>query len=144
MLQSAIEAEVDDFIVGHAQRADDQGRRLVVRNGSLPEREILTGAGKLVVRQPRVRDKSPGAGDRVTFSPNVLPPYLKRTESIEELIPWLYLKGISTGDFSEAVGSKNSAELKVPHFTRFTACQILSTQPVDFIRQPRRLADFRR
>ena len=103
MLQSAIEAEVDDFIVGHAQRADDQGRRLVVRNGSLPEREILTGAGKLVVRQPRVRDKSPDAGDRVTFSPNVLPPYLKRTESIEELIPWLYLKGISTGDFSEAL-----------------------------------------
>ncbi len=103
MLQSAIEAEVDDFIVGHAQRADDQGRRLVVRNGSLPEREILTGAGKLVVRQPRVRDKSPDAGDRVTFSPNVFPPYLKRTESIEELIPWLYLKGISTGDFSEAL-----------------------------------------
>ena len=103
MLQSAIEAEVDDFIVGHAQRTDDQGRRLVVRNGSLPEREILTGAGKLVVRQPRVRDKSPDAGDRVTFSPNVLPPYLKRTESIEELIPWLYLKGISTGDFSEAL-----------------------------------------
>jgi transposase-like protein len=68
-----------------------------------PEREILTGAGKLVVRQPRVRDKSPDAGDRVTFSPNVLPPYLKRTESIEELIPWLYLKGISTGDFSEAL-----------------------------------------
>ena len=89
--------------MGHAQRTDDQGRRLVVRNGSLPEREILTGAGKLVVRQPRVRDKSPDAGDRVTFSPNVLPAYLKRTESIEELIPWLYPKGISTGDFSEAL-----------------------------------------
>jgi len=63
----------------------------------------LTGAGTLPVRQPRVRDRSPEAADRVRFSPQVLPPYLKRTNSIEELIPWLYLKGISTGDFSEAL-----------------------------------------
>jgi putative transposase len=102
MLQAAIDAEVDDFLAEHSGRRDDQGRRLVVRNGSLPEREILTGAGKLPVRQPRVRDRSSG-DDRVQFSPQVLPPYLKRTDSIEELIPWLYLKGISTGDFSEAL-----------------------------------------
>ena len=102
MLQAAIDAEVDDFLAEHSGRRDEQGRRLVVRNGSLPEREILTGAGKLPVRQPRVRDRSSG-GDRVRFSPQVLPPYLKRTDSIEELIPWLYLKGISTGDFSEAL-----------------------------------------
>lgn len=102
MLQAAIDAEVDDFLAEHSGRRDEQGRRLVVRNGSLPEREILTGAGKLPVRQPRVRDRSSG-DDRVWFSPQVLPPYLKRTNSIEELIPWLYLKGISTGDFSEAL-----------------------------------------
>tara|TARA_R110002072_G_C7888432_1_gene528618 strand:+ start:249 stop:1415 length:1167 start_codon:yes stop_codon:yes gene_type:complete len=102
MLQAAIDAEVDDFLAKHSGRRDEQGRRLVVRNGSLPEREILTGAGKLPVRQPRVRDRSSG-DDRVWFSPQVLPPYLKRTNSIEELIPWLYLKGISTGDFSEAL-----------------------------------------
>jgi len=102
MLQAAIDAEVDDFLSEHSGRRDDQGRRLVVRNGSLPEREILTGAGKLPVRQPRVRDRS-SRDDRVRFSPQVLPPYLKRTDSIEELIPWLYLKGISTGDFSEAL-----------------------------------------
>ncbi len=102
MLQAAIDAEVDDFLAEHSGRRDEQGRRLVVRNGSLPEREILTGAGKVPVRQPRVRDRSSG-DDRVWFSPQVLPPYLKRTDSIEELIPWLYLKGISTGDFSEAL-----------------------------------------
>ena len=105
MLQAAIDAEVDEFIAQHAGRTDEQGRRLVVRNGTLPEREILTGAGKLAVTQPRVRDKSPDAAERVKFSPNVLPPYLKRTKSIEELIPWLYLKGVSTGDFSEALQS---------------------------------------
>jgi putative transposase len=103
MLQAAIDAEVDDFLAEHSGRRDEQGRRLVVRNGSLPEREILTAAGTLPVRQPRVRDRSPEAADRVRFSPQVLPPYLKRTNSIEELIPWLYLKGISTGDFSEAL-----------------------------------------
>ena len=102
MLQAAIDAEVDDFLAEHSGRRDEQGRRLVVRNGSLPEREILTGAGKLPVRQPRVRDRSSG-DNRVRFSPQVLPPYLKRTDSIEELIPWLYLKGISTGDFSVAL-----------------------------------------
>jgi putative transposase len=103
MLQTAIEAEVDEFIAAYANRRDDQGRRLVVRNGHLPGREITTGAGPLEVRQPRVRDKSPDKEERVVFSPSVLPPYLKRTKAIEELIPWLYLKGISTGDFSEAL-----------------------------------------
>ena len=78
-------------------------RRVVVRNGHLPSREILTGAGPLPVKQPRVRDKSPDADARVIFTPKVLPPYLKRTDAIEELIPWLYLKGVSTGDFSEAL-----------------------------------------
>lgn len=80
MLQAAIDAVVDDFLAEHSGRRDEQGRRLIVRNGSLPEREILTGAGKLPVRQPRVRDQSSG-DDRVWFSPQVLPLYLKRTNS---------------------------------------------------------------
>ena len=105
MLQAAIDAEVDEFIAAHADRRDEQGRRQVVRNGRLPSREILTGAGPLEVSQPRVRDKSPQKKERVTFSPSVLPRYLRRTKAIEELIPWLYLKGISTGDFSEALQS---------------------------------------
>ena len=105
MLQAAIDAEVDAFIETHQDRRDSDGRRLVVKNGSLPAREILTGAGALQVQQGRVRDNSPGFADRVQFSPSVLPAYLRRTESIEELIPWLYLKGISTNDFGEALQS---------------------------------------
>ncbi|TWU61725.1 Transposase, Mutator family [Crateriforma conspicua] len=103
MLQSAIDAEVDDFIAQHAHRTDQQGRRLVVKNGSLPERKILTGAGAIPVTQGRVRDNDPDPERRVRFSPSVLPSYLRKTSSIEELIPWLYLKGISTGDFPEAL-----------------------------------------
>ena len=105
MLQSAIDAEVEAFIAMHDQRRDDRGRRLVVRNGSLPEREILTGAGAIAVTQGRVRDNSHDPEQRVTFTPHVLPAYLRKTQAIEELIPWLYLKGISTGDFAEALQS---------------------------------------
>jgi len=103
MLQAALENEVQLFLDEHASRVDEQGRRLVVRNGHLPDRQIMTGAGPLEIRQPRVRDKSPDADERVRFSSSILPPYLRKSKSIEELIPWLYLKGISTGDFSEAL-----------------------------------------
>ncbi|WP_372725745.1 transposase, partial [Novipirellula sp.] len=105
MLQSAIDAEVDAFIEIHENRRDDQGRRRVVKNGSLPEREILTGAGAIPVTQGRVRDNHPDPEKRVTFTPSVLPAYLRKTTAIEELIPWLYLKGVSTGDFAEALQS---------------------------------------
>ncbi len=103
MLQAAIDAEVDSFIQDYQHRRDESGRRLVVKNGSLPAREILTGAGSIPVQQGRVRDNSTDRNSRAEFSPNVLPVYLKRTAAIEELIPWLYLKGISTGDFGEAL-----------------------------------------
>jgi putative transposase len=103
MLQSAIETEVDDFLAEHAQRRDRRGNRQVVRNGYLPSRELLTGAGRLAVEQPRVRDNSSQREDRVRFSSSILPPYLRRSKAIDELIPWLYLKGISTGDFTEAL-----------------------------------------
>ena len=103
MLQAAIDAEVDSFIQDYQHRRDESGRRLVVKNGSLPARNILTGAGSIPVQQGRVRDNSTDRNSRVEFSPNVLPAYLKRTAAIEELIPWLYLKGISTSDFGEAL-----------------------------------------
>ncbi len=105
MLQAALENEVEAFLEHHAGRVDDRGRRQVVRNGHLPSREIVTGAGPLAVAQPRVRDKSADLTERVRFSSSILPPYLRKSKSIEELIPWLYLKGISTGDFSEALQS---------------------------------------
>jgi putative transposase len=103
MLKTAIEAEVDEFLAVHAERRDARGNRLVVRNGCKPAREILTGAGRLAVEQPRVRDNSSKKENRVEFSSKVLPPYLRRSKSIDDLIPWLYLKGISTGDFTEAL-----------------------------------------
>jgi putative transposase len=103
MLQAAIEAEVDDFLLAHEHRRDERGYRLVVRNGRQPARELLTGAGRLEVEQPRVRDNSPDRDERVSFSSKILPPYLRRSKSIDELIPWLYLKGVSTSDFQEAL-----------------------------------------
>jgi len=103
MLQKAIEDEVQQFLWEQAERVDGQGRRLVVGNGHLPPREVLTGAGPLEVRQPRVRDNTPDPDKRVRFTSSILPPYLRRSKSIDELIPWLYLKGISTGDFCEAL-----------------------------------------
>jgi transposase-like protein len=105
MLQAALESEVREFLEQHSFRVDEQGRRQVVRNGYLPLREIVTGAGPLEVSQPRVRDKSADVTERVRFSSSILPPYLRKSKSVEELIPWLYLKGISTGDFSEALQS---------------------------------------
>jgi putative transposase len=102
LLAQMIQAEVDDWLAKHADVRDEQGRRQVVRNGYLPEREITTGVGQVKVKQARVRDRRP-AGEAELFSSKILPPYLRKTKSIEELIPWLYLKGVSTGDFSEAL-----------------------------------------
>jgi len=104
MLAQAIQAEVDAYLAAHAHLRDEAGRQLLVRNGSLPQRTILTGIGPVAVKQPRVRDRRP-APQREKFSSSILPPYLRKTKSIEELIPWLYLKGISTGDFSEALAA---------------------------------------
>jgi putative transposase len=103
LLQRAIETEVQEFLEKHQDRRDADGKRLVVRNGHQPARTLVTGAGALEVRQPRVRDNSPAKSERVQFSSAILPPYLRRSKAIEEFIPWLYLKGISTGDFSEAL-----------------------------------------
>lgn len=103
MLQAAIDAEVEAFIDENRHRTNEQGRRVVVKNGSLPRREILTGAGRIEVKQGRVRDNSTDPAERVEFTPSILPAYLRRTDAIEELIPWLYLKGISTSDFGEAL-----------------------------------------
>jgi transposase-like protein len=104
LLAQAVEAEVEDFLVRHAELRTEGGQRRVVRNGYLPEREVQTGIGAVSVRVPRARDRHRAcSGERIGFSSKILPPYLRRTKSLEELIPWLYLKGISTGDFSEAL-----------------------------------------
>lgn len=104
MLWAAIEAEVEEHIQAHSRHVDGAGRRLVVRNGHARERSVVTPVGELRVRAPRVNDRrTDEQGRRIRFTSKILPPYLRRTKSVEELIPWLYLKGISTGDFREAL-----------------------------------------
>jgi putative transposase len=106
LLAQAIEAEVADFLAKPAELKTAAGLRRVVRHGHLPEREVMTGIGPVGVRQPRVRDR--GAADnvgRIRFTPAILPPYARRSRSLEVLIPILYLKGISTGDFEEALAA---------------------------------------
>ena len=106
LLGQAVEAEVAGFVEAYAHLTDSAGRRRIVRHGHLPEREIQTGIGPVAVRCPRVRDRGAGeTGPRLRFTSRILPPYLRRAKSIEELLPWLYLKGISTGDFCEALAA---------------------------------------
>jgi putative transposase len=104
LLAQAIQAEVAAYLDAHSHLRDEAGRQQVVRNGCLPQRTILTGIGPVEVKQPRVQDRRP-ADQREKFTSAILPPYLRKTKSIEELIPWLYLKGISSGDFSEALAA---------------------------------------
>ena len=99
LLQAAVENEVIDYIQAHQDRCDENGRRLVVRNGHLPQREVVSGIGPVQVRQPRVRHREGGK----RFSSAILPKYMRRAPSIDCVIPLLYLKGISTGDFTEAL-----------------------------------------
>jgi len=104
LLAEAVEAEVAEWIAARADVADEAGRRQVVRNGYLPKRSITTGIGRVEVHQPRVLDRrTPDEAE--PFSSKILPPYLRKTKSLEELIPWLYLKGVSTGDFNEALAA---------------------------------------
>ena len=105
LLVQAVEAEVTSFVEAHEHLTDEAGRRRIVRHGYLPAREIQTGIGPVAVRCPRVRDRGAGVpGGKIRFSSAILPPYLRRTRSIEEFLPWLYLKGISTGNFGEGAG----------------------------------------
>ena len=97
LLARAVEAEVAAFLDGHSEARTEEGRRRLVRHGHLPEREIMTGIGPVAVRAPRVRDRTGLGADRIRFSSALLPPYARRSKSLEVLIPVLYLKGISTG-----------------------------------------------
>lgn len=123
LLAQAIQAEVAAYLETRSRLRDEAGRLQVVRNGSLPQRTILTGIGPVEVQQPRVQDRRP-ADQREKFRSAILPPYLRKTKSIEELIPWLYLKGVSTGDFSEALAALLGPEAKglsAPTITRLKA-----------------------
>jgi transposase-like protein len=94
IIAQAVEAEFQEFLTQYQCLKDDQGRQAVVRNGYLPERTIMTGVGAVEIQVPKVRDRS---GSGIKFNSSLLPPYLKRSQSVEEVLPWLYLKGVSTG-----------------------------------------------
>ena len=105
LLTQAVEAEVAEFLAKHADLKTETGHRRVVRRGHLPEREIMTGIGPVAIRQPRVRDREAAESERIRYSPSILPRYARRSKSLEVLIPVLYLKGLSTGDFEEALAA---------------------------------------
>ena len=106
LLTEALEAEIEGFLSQYREFRDNQEHQRVVRNGYLPERDIQTGIGPVAVKVPRARDRQPDhESGPIRFNSSLLPPYLRKTKSMEELIPWLYLKGISTNDFTEALSA---------------------------------------
>lgn len=120
LIADAVEAELQALLRQYADFKDDQGRQLVVRNGYLPTREIQTGIGLVTVKVPKIRDKSKQG---IKFNSALLPPYLRKTRSIEEVLPWLYLKGISTGDFQEALQALLGADAKGLSASTISRCK---------------------
>ncbi len=124
MLAEALQAEVDDYIARFTDQRDERGRRLVVRNGAHQPREVLTSAGAVEVVVPRVNDRrtDPDTGERARFSSAVLPPWCRKTPKITEVLPLLYLHGLSSGDFVPALGQflGSTAGLSGPVITKLT------------------------
>jgi putative transposase len=109
LIETAVEAELELLLDEYRNVTDLQGRRAVVRNGHLPERDILTGVGNIPVRVPKVRDRS---GSGIKFNSAIVPPYVRKAQRVEAALPWLYLRGISTGDMQEALSVLLGEEAK--------------------------------
>lgn len=123
LIQQAVEAELSALLAIHAEDRTADGRARLVRHGHLPEREVMTGIGSVPVKVPRVRDRGANA-EKIRFTSTILPPYLRKAKSVEELLPWLYLKGVSTGDFQEALAAllgPNAAGLSSTTISRLKA-----------------------
>lgn len=125
MLKAALEAEVSAYVVAHREERDAQGRALVVRNGHARGRKVTLGSGTLTVQAPRVDDRRVDeAGERQRFRSRILPPYMRRSPKVAEVLPILYLRGLSTGDFREALPvllGEDAAGLSPTAITRLTA-----------------------
>ena len=124
MLMQAVEAEAAQWIDQHAHLVAANGHRQVVRNGHADERTVVTGLGPIDISMPRVHDRR-SEGEREPFVSKIIPPYLRRAKTIDELIPWLYLKGISTGGFNEALGALLGPDcpgLSASTVTRLVSC----------------------
>jgi putative transposase len=109
LLAQALEAEVTELLATYADQQDAQGHAVVVRNGHQPERDIQTGIGPVTVQVPKVRSRQ---GEPVTFRSALVPPYVRKTRSLEAAVPWLYLKGISTGEMQVALEALVGPEAK--------------------------------
>jgi putative transposase len=125
MLAAALEAEVDAYLAAHAAERDEGGRRLVVRNGHARQRQVTTAAGVVAVRAPRVDDRrtDPVTGDRVRFRSVILPPWCRKSPKVAEVLPLLYLHGLSTWDFVPALAAffGSAAGLSAAVITRLVA-----------------------
>jgi putative transposase len=125
LLAQALEAEIKTFINQYRDLKDDLNHQRVVRNGYLPEWDVQTGIGPIPVKVPRAWDRQPEQdSEPVRFTSSLLPRYMRKTRSMEELIPWLYLKGISTDDFTEALSAlvgKDAPGLSAPIISRLKA-----------------------
>lgn len=124
MLAEALQAEVDAYIAAFADQRDEHGRRLVVRNGYYQAREVLTSAGAVEVKAPRINDKriDSATGERKRFSSAILPPWCRKTPKLTEVLPLLYLHGLSSGDFVPALGQflGSTAGLSASVITKLT------------------------
>jgi putative transposase len=113
MLEIVLKVEISDFIEQHDMIRDPQGHRQITRNGYHPKRKIMTGIGEIDVQVPRSRDHRKGQSKPVNFQSKIIPPYLRRSGDLDEFIPFLYLKGISTGDFSEVLSQLVGKEVSL-------------------------------
>ena len=142
LLGQAVEAEIQDWLGAHEHATDERGHRQVVGNGRLPRRTIITGVGPVEISQGRVHDRrivgKNDDGDPIDvngqpierFSSKILPPYLRKTKSIEDLIPWLYLKGVSTGGFTEALQTLLGKD--APGLSATTITRLIGTWQKDY------------
>ncbi len=120
LISDTVEVELQELLSQYAAFRNNQGCRQIVRNGYLPEREIQTEIGPVNIRVPKIRDKS---GQGIKFNSSLLPPYLRKTKSVKDLLPWLYLKGISTGDFQEALQTLLGSEAKGLSVSTISRCK---------------------
>ena len=123
MVAEALEVEVEAYLERHRKARDDDGRALVVRNGHARERRVTVGSGTLAVRAPRVNDQRVVDGERQRFTSEILPPYLRRSKAVSEVLPVLYLRGLSTGDFREGLAAllgESASGLSPSAITRLT------------------------
>ena len=120
LIADAVEFELQEFLGHYAALTNEKGHRLIIRNGYLPEREIQTGIGPVKIRVPKTRDKS---RQGIKFNSTLLPPYLRKTKSVEEVLPWLYLKGISSGDFQEALHALLGPDAKGLSVSSISRCK---------------------